>query len=179
VRPFLILRLLAGDRIKGSVEFKHLLPCPHSSLMPKTLCSCSRYPVDGLLEINGFVSEADMQAWLKEQATEIPVLKHGSTTGTTVGRLNSLKTLVRHYTENLHFDSIEHTFLGFGRHAFSEGGDSGASIVDREGRLVAMITSGSGGKHSMELTFATPYYKIFDRIEEVLPGYTLYPPLLR
>ncbi|KAH6908779.1 hypothetical protein BKA70DRAFT_1188627 [Coprinopsis sp. MPI-PUGE-AT-0042] len=179
-------KVYIGDKLRGEGDFESRMPCPHQTLNPKPPCRCAGYPVDGLLEITRLVSEADMQEWLREHARndlEIPVLKHGWKTGTTVGRLNGLKTLVRHerrrYTDSLQFDSIEHTFLGSGGHAFSKPGDSGASIVDREGRLVGMITSGSGISDSLDLTYATPFYKILNRLEEVLPGYTLYPPINR
>lgn len=103
------------------------------------------------------------------------VLKHGRSTGTTLGRLNGLQTLTRKYSNGIEFIAIETTFVGYGGQVFSDDGDSGAIVIDAEGRAMAMITGGSGPTASCDLTYATPLHYILKRVEEVLPGYTLYP----
>jgi hypothetical protein len=123
------------------------------------------------------MSEIEMEEYTKQNAAGTIVLKHGKSTGTTLGRLNGLPTLTRKKSNDTESIAIETTFVGYGGEVFSDSGDSGAVVVDVEGRAMAMITGGSGPTDAMgsDLTYATPLHHILNRVEEVLPGYTLYP----
>ncbi|KAH8099876.1 hypothetical protein BXZ70DRAFT_1008850 [Cristinia sonorae] len=142
-----------------------------------------KYPKDGLLQISGHVPEDEMLNPMQRDTTGIfrmPVIKNGMKTGTTVGWLNGLESLVRHYqitgVRDISFMSMETTIVPYGgRGAFSAGGDSGSSILDRRGRLVALLTGGAGLTDKSDITFATPAYKLLADIEKAVPGAFLFP----
>ena len=137
------------------------------------------YPEDGLLQIYGVVPESEIRQPTQRNAKgdpAMPVIKNGMTTGTTVGWVNGLKSLVRHYDYyDIDFTSLETTIIPYGgRGPFSDGGDSGSIIVDRRGRIVALLTGGGGLTNETDVTFATAYCELETRIKEALPGVHLY-----
>ena len=136
------------------------------------------YPQDGLLPIFDTVPENEMRQPTQHNSRgslAMPVIKNGLTTGTTVGWLNRLKSLVRHYEYGITFTSFEMTIVPYGRHgAFSERGDSGSIILDRKGRIVALLTGGGGLTDETDITFATSWYKLELHIKETLKGIHLY-----
>ncbi|EJD54918.1 hypothetical protein AURDEDRAFT_110315 [Auricularia subglabra TFB-10046 SS5] len=138
-----------------------------------------KYPQDGLLQVFGVVPEREICRPLQRSGTgdlALPVIKNGLTTGSTVGWVNGLKSVVRHYTScGLTFDSLETTFLPYGnRGAFSAPGDSGSIILDRTGRIVALLTGGGGLTEEHDLTFGTAWYALEPHIKEVFKGALLY-----
>jgi hypothetical protein len=137
------------------------------------------YPQDGLLPIFDAVPESEMRQPTQHNGRgglAMPVIKNGLTTGTTIGWLNGLKSLVRHYDfYDITFTSFETTIVPYGgRGAFSEGGDSGSIILDRNGRIVALLTSGGGLTDETDVTFATAWYMLEPHIKETLKGVHLY-----
>ena len=88
------------------------------------------------------------------------VAKVGRTTGTTRGRVTAFELdnlIVGFDLGNLRFDDqIE--IEGTGGNAFSQGGDSGAVIVNGRREAVALLFAGSdqGGRNGQGLTFANP-----------------------
>lgn len=142
-----------------------------------------RYPQDGLLQIFGYVPESEMLMPTQLGANggpRMPVIKNGRTTGTTVGWLNGLKSFVRRYrllgVEAIEFGVMETTIVPYGgRGAFSAGGDSGSAILDRNGRFVALLTGGGGLTNKTDITFATAACKLLPRINEAVPGASLFP----
>jgi hypothetical protein len=146
------------------------------------------YPQDGLLQISGYVPESEMLNPTQrgpDGEPRMPVIKNGRTTGTTVGWLNGLKTLTRHYQiegVKKEFKTMETTIVPYGgrwRDAFSAGGDSGAAILDRDGRFVALLTGAGGMNGETDITFATPAYELLPRIKELVPGADLLPAVPR
>lgn len=137
------------------------------------------YPEDGLLQIFGAVPESEIRQPTQRNAhgdPAMPVIKNGLTTGTTVGWVNGLKSLVRHYDHyDIDFTSLETTIMPYGgRGAFSDGGDSGSMIVDRKGRIVALLTGAGGVTNKTDVTFATAWYELEPHIKKTLPGVHLY-----
>jgi hypothetical protein len=69
------------------------------------------YPEDGLLQIYGVVPDSEIRQPTQRNAKGdpvMPVIKNGMTTGTTVGWVNGLKSLVRHYDHyDIDFTSLE------------------------------------------------------------------------
>ncbi|KAF5373474.1 hypothetical protein D9615_009467 [Tricholomella constricta] len=139
------------------------------------------YPEDGLLEISDdTVPESELRQPTQHNelgAPALPVLKNGSTTGTTVGWLNGLKALVRHHEPSNHdheikFTSFETTIVPYGgdHGAFSGFGDSGSVILDRKGRKVALLTGGGGLGDKTDVTFATAWHQLEPLIKETLDG---------
>jgi len=132
-----------------------------------------------LLQISGAVPENEICHPTQRNAhgdPAMPVIKNGSTTGTTVGWVNGLKSLVRHYDSyDIDFTSLETTIVPYGgRGAFSGGGDSGSIILDRKGRIVALLTGGGGEMDGTDITFATAWYELEPLIKKTLPGVHLY-----
>ncbi|KAH6911552.1 hypothetical protein BKA70DRAFT_1559933 [Coprinopsis sp. MPI-PUGE-AT-0042] len=157
-----------------------------SALFPLGSERPKRVPWKGVFQVSGVIPESELQNPTRKDADGnpcLPVLKSGIATGTTFGWLNGLETLV-HYSMpgGVEYTAIETTFLPnnpddkYSACAFSSDGDSGSTILDGHGRIVAMITGGSGScvfdRH--DLTYATPFHLLQQRIKEVLPGYSLY-----
>ncbi|KAJ6625106.1 hypothetical protein B0H10DRAFT_1942713 [Mycena sp. CBHHK59/15] len=140
------------------------------------------YPEDGLLPIFGVVPESELHQPTQcngRSAPAMPVIKNGLTTGTTVSWLNGLKALVCHYDYDhcdVNFTSFETTILPYGRRgAFSAAGDSGAIILDRRGRIIALLTGGGGGlTDETDVTFATEWCALEPHIKGTLEGIQLY-----
>ncbi|KAH6908781.1 hypothetical protein BKA70DRAFT_1278784 [Coprinopsis sp. MPI-PUGE-AT-0042] len=167
----------------GNMHVKYSSACGyrHTDIDNGYACNdCVTFPSNQLFQVSSVMSEIDLKKCLKESAEDdeaLLVLKDGRTTGTTLGRLNGLETLTRRYADMKEFIAIETTFVGYGGLAFSKPGDSGAIAVDAEGRAIAMITGGSGPTEECDLTYATPLHHILKRVEEVLPGYSVIPPV--
>ena len=142
-------------------------------------CADYAYLEDDLLPISGSVPESELR-----QPTQcngcgtpaLPVMKTGLTTGTTVGWFNGLKTLTRYdIHDDLSFTSLETTIVPYGgRGAFSAPGDSGAAILDRKGRIVALLTGGGGLTNETDVTFATAWYQLEPHIKKTLEGIHLF-----
>jgi hypothetical protein len=54
-----------------------------------------------------------------------------------------------------------------------EKGDLGSIIANQSGRIVALLTGGGGLTGTADVTFATPYCQLEERIKEALPGIRL------
>lgn len=106
---------------------------------------------------------------LDEQAT---VYKIGRTTGATEGVVTAFEldnVMVGYDIGNVRFDGqIE--IEGVGDGAFSDGGDSGALIVDAEMQAVGLLFSGtdSGATNGSGLTYANPIHRVLDDLEATL-----------
>ncbi|HEX9093051.1 MAG TPA: hypothetical protein VF902_03625, partial [Coriobacteriia bacterium] len=88
------------------------------------------------------------------------VYKVGRTTGATEGRVTAFdvdNVVVNYNVGNLRFDN-QVEIEGTGNRSFSDGGDSGSLIVDRDMRAVALLFAGgeTGGSNGLGLTFASP-----------------------
>ncbi|KAJ3485231.1 hypothetical protein NLI96_g5104 [Meripilus lineatus] len=141
------------------------------------------YPEDLLLPISGSVPRSEIlnpTQHNKNGDPAMPVIKNGSTTGTTIGWLNGLESLVtrRYGLNGQHtFTSTETTVVPYGGSrlgAFSEDGDSGSLILDRKGRIVGLLTGGGGLTNRTDVTFATAWYALEPHIRDTLPGIDLY-----
>lgn len=147
------------------------------------------YPPKFLFQIKGVASKKDLikpqfvypdesVGELKEPS--IFAIKHGCATDTTIGRLNGVKSFVRHhYLDGSSRTSMELAFLGYDHNyaGFSAVGDSGAVIVDNLGRALALLTGGSASSEeadAMDITYGTPFHWLLDRIRNVFPDAELY-----
>ena len=90
-------------------------------------------------------------------------------TGTTLGRVNGIFSLVRDYFNDM---SINQTSMEWGiinynseSEVFSEPGDSGSIIADIRGRIGGMLTGGSGKTRTSDMTYATPFWWLLKRIK--------------
>lgn len=99
------------------------------------------------------------------------VVKNGSATGTTLGRANGVFSIVRTFklqdTVEIKGTSMEWAIINYNSKSevFSDAGDSGAIIADIRGRIGGMLTSGAGQTDSSDLTYATPFWWLLERIK--------------
>ncbi|KAN0093383.1 hypothetical protein V8E55_004167 [Tylopilus felleus] len=106
------------------------------------------------------------------------VVKNGTTTATTFGRVNGLESFIRHYPPyGINETSTEIAVLRYSKdHArFSEPGDSGSIVLDRTGRIVGVLTGGGGPTDSTDISYLTPYFEIHAQLTAKYPGIHLYP----
>lgn len=106
------------------------------------------------------------------------VVKNGKTTGITISRVAGIESVIRDYYEDgLRRTSLEVAVYPYSHRdgAFSAPGDSGSIVVDGEGRLVGLLTGGSGTTESTDVTYITPYFWLEERVKKVFPGCFLYP----
>jgi hypothetical protein len=131
------------------------------------------FPSNRLLKLWGTVEEDEMRKpTMYDQNGEacIMVLKHGKTTGLTVGRATNFATYTRKYfNDDDTAVSKELTVLPFDQSSgpFSAKGDSGSVVVDGAGRVVGILTGGAGVTDSTDATYVTPIYFIM----EIIRGY--------
>ncbi|KAF8334953.1 uncharacterized protein EI90DRAFT_3120831 [Cantharellus anzutake] len=129
------------------------------------------YPHDRLLPLIGTMTDELMRApdmWYSDGEPCLLVAKSGNATGTTLGRANGVFSIVRDYFTNL---SVNQTSMEWGiinydskSEVFSEPGDSGSIIADIRGRIGGMLTGGSGKTKSSDMTYATPFWWLLQRI---------------
>ena len=173
--PCRLLRLYhAGDKLDEATFLKEMFPNVADR-------EGYQYPTDGKLPIRGVVPLDEILHPKHFDANGDPamaVVKNGISTGTTVGWMSGLKSLVRYYKHiDVEFTSRELTVVPYdnkGRGPFSGEGDSGSAIVERGGRVVALLTAGGGITDATDVTFATPYCELERRMKEVFPSIRLY-----
>ncbi|KAG0133117.1 hypothetical protein HOY82DRAFT_584602 [Tuber indicum] len=138
------------------------------------------YPDDGLLQAFGVVKDDEIRQPKhldKHGRRVLMVVKNGLTTGTTVGRANGLYSFTRVVSEyGIMGTSVEVAILPYNkkRGVFSAEGDSGSIILDRSGRIIAMLTSGSGGTAETDITYGTPYWWLEEQVKNAFPSCFLY-----
>jgi hypothetical protein len=127
-----------------------------------------KYPIDRLLPVQGVITEDELRRPQMQDADGEPclfVIKRGCTTGTTIGRATGIKSFVREYLpDGTHRTSMEWAILGYDQksRAFSAPGDSGAIIVDGEGRMGGLLTGGTGKMDDTDITYGTPFYWLLE-----------------
>lgn len=141
-----------------------------------------KYPVDRLLKLQGIVSEhmlhnPDMLDYDGENC--LLVIKNGKATGVTIGRATGIFSYVRKYYSNgTEETSKELAILPYSNKSglFSARGDSGAIIVDGRGRICGLLTGGTGKTESSDITYATPFFWLWERIKaNGFPNAHIYP----
>jgi len=163
----------AGGNLSPSEFGKLMFPQPEDQ-------ADYEYPDDGLLQAFGVVKDEGMR---QPQHLDIHgekallVVKNGLATGTTIGRANGLDSFTRVYPDyGIEHTSIETAILPYDkqRAPFSAPGDSGAIILDRAGRIVALLTGGGGTTDETDVTYGTPYWWLEEQIRKAFPGCHLY-----
>ena len=107
------------------------------------------------------------------------VIKNGRTTDVTIGRATGAKSFVREcFPDGTQLTSIEWAILPYDQKsgAFSAPGDSGAIIVDGNGRIGGLLIGGAGSSEGNDITYASPFYWLLQRIRARFPNADLYQP---
>ncbi|KAF8994472.1 hypothetical protein BDQ17DRAFT_1366847 [Cyathus striatus] len=141
----------------------------------------SRLPYERFFPIKGVVPEHELthpkKPYTKNGKLCNTLFKNGARTKTTVGYDNGIKSFVREYLpDGTELTSMEFAILSaHHRKEFSNRGDSGAIIVDGEGRAAALLIGGAGKLTSADVTYGTPFEWLMERIKAKLPNVHLYP----
>ncbi|KAH8114185.1 hypothetical protein DFH11DRAFT_1856007 [Phellopilus nigrolimitatus] len=130
------------------------------------------YPEDRLLPLKGTITDDLMHSpdmWDADGEPCLLVVKSGNATNTTIGRANGVFSIVRDYFYDMavHQTSMEWAIINYDSKSgvFSEPGDSGSIIADIRGRIGGMLTGGSGKTESPDMTYATPFWWLMERIK--------------
>jgi hypothetical protein len=156
------------DRVKFTQMMYPRVDMPHNFV----------YPAGRLLKLNGILS-AEKICEANGKDTSDPstfVIKHGSATQITIGRLSGIKSQVRRYFTSGSQDSMEVAVLPYDtqRSPFSRVGDSGSIIVDASGKFVALLTAGAGLTDFSDITYGSPMCWLWELIKSKFPGADLY-----
>lgn len=96
------------------------------------------------------------------------VLKHGRTSGWTAGALNEIRSDCR-FEDG--WQTTEYCVVNIPTlNCFLYQGDSGACVLDRDGRIIGMLHSGNGENvpYGAEVTYLTPMEWIIQDIKDTL-----------
>ena len=132
------------------------------------------YPGNRLLRFSGTVSDEEMRSPPpgtrgQENDPVIMVLKNGNTSGLTVGRLNNIRSFVRHYFKGEPGETSKEVAVlprSSESGAFSATGDSGSVVVDGKGRVCGMLIGGDGATDVSDVAFVTSISFLLKRLRE-------------
>ena len=129
-----------------------------------------KYPKDRLLPLMGTITNELMRhpdMWDSAGEPCLVVVKNGNSTGTTIGRASGVFSIVREYFDMSSQTSMEWGIIKYDSKSevFSAPGDSGSVVVDIRGRIGGMLTGGSGNPTSSDMTYATPFWWLLERIK--------------
>ncbi|KAG5640814.1 hypothetical protein DXG03_006946 [Asterophora parasitica] len=133
--------------------------------------SAFKYPSNHLFKVDGWLTAAQLANphFLDERGNPGYVAaKFGQKTDLTFAQYSELEA----YTCNdLEGSSWECAFFNLAGHQnFSAKGDSGAAIVNAEGKLIAFLHSGMPWGLSSHVTFGTPAHFVIDQIKTRYPN---------
>ncbi|PVF97482.1 hypothetical protein CPB86DRAFT_775266 [Serendipita vermifera] len=152
--------------------------------MDEDMIDCANFIGNKLYVDQGFVPEPEFHDPQDLDINDVKTLlcvKNARSTGTTFGRVNGLESITRHYKDHgIHEDSMEYAVLGYDTSSlentkFSASGDSGATVVGRDGRIIGILTGGGGPTDGTDITYITPYFWLETRIKDKFPNCFLYP----
>ncbi|KAG8852529.1 hypothetical protein FRB96_008624 [Tulasnella sp. 330] len=132
------------------------------------------YPGNRLLQFYGTIPDAQMakpdnKTLDHDNDPVIMVIKRGGASGLTVGRLNSIRSVVRYYFEGKPGQSTREVAV-YPRNSksgpFSEPGDSGSVVIDGKGRVAGILTGGAGATKLSDCTYVTSINFIVKRLQE-------------
>jgi len=140
------------------------------------------YPEDKLMPLRGFVDHGELCKPTMLDANEeacLIVVKNGAATGVTFGRASGIESFTRDYDDlgGIKSTSREIAIYSYSKEdgAFSCCGDSGSVIADANHRIVGMLTGGAGLTNSTDVTYASSYAFLQERIRQAFPHCHLFP----
>ena len=130
------------------------------------------YPSDRLLSLVGTITDELMRnpdMWDGDGEPCLLVVKGGNVTETIIGRANGVFSIFCDYFNDM---SVNQTSMEWGiinydskSEVFSKPGDSGSAIADIRGRIGGMLAGGSGKTKPSDMTCATPFWWLLERIK--------------
>ncbi|KAG6818779.1 hypothetical protein H0H93_001822 [Arthromyces matolae] len=166
-------KIYIGESIPPSTFVSKMHPHPQGR-------SSFKFPLGGFLQVKGVITKEELRK--PEQLDDngepcLLAIKNGMKTGDTIGRANGIESVVRHYGPGVSGISRELAIFPYSAKdgPFSAAGDSGALIVDGNGRIVGVLTGGSGATDTTDVTYATPFWWLEQQIKKVFPDSFLYP----
>ncbi|KAF7327811.1 hypothetical protein MKEN_00360900 [Mycena kentingensis (nom. inval.)] len=139
-------------------------------LQPHATSPPFKYPYDRLLRLFGTIPATEMRNPTSVDENGDPcivVLKQGSSSGLTIGRLNTITSVCRHHLKGV--DSAPTRELAVYPHsstsgAFSEAGDSGSLVMDGRGRAAGMLTGSAGKTDATDCSYLSPMEFLLERL---------------
>ena len=138
--------------------------------------SSFKFPANRLLKLHGTIPVSEMCNPTTLDGNKDPaiiVIKRGITTDVTIGRASSIMSIVRKYFEDgSDQTSHEWAILPYDNKsgAFSARGDSGAVVVDSDGRIGGLLTGGAGLTASTDISYVTPIDFLLKDIKKHYPN---------
>jgi hypothetical protein len=144
--------------------------------------SSFKYPVGGLLQVKDIVKEKEIRQLTSLDANGeecLIVIKYGRSTGVThrsrnLYRVSSFESTTTTASSRRRWRSLS-TPYNHKDGAFYAPGDSGSIVVDGLGRIVGLLTGGSGATDFTDVTYVTPYFWVEEQIKKAFPDSYLYP----
>jgi hypothetical protein len=133
-----------------------------------------KYPPDRLLKFHSILSNDEMCRPNPNNVDDrgdpaIMAVKRGCTSGLTIGRLNNTRSILRKAFKAKPGEySMEVAVLPRTSQsgAFSEGGDSGAAVINGWGAVAGMLMGGGGSSKASDCTYVTPITFLLKCLEE-------------
>jgi hypothetical protein len=105
---------------------------------------------------------------------ELAVLMYGAVTGLSLGQVTEYSSYDRVYDFTTGVRTWSKQLAVVSAHlrtnvsaCFSTNGDSGATVISRDGRVCALLTGGSGIGAGKDITYCTPFYHVLESIKDV------------
>ncbi|KIK23512.1 hypothetical protein PISMIDRAFT_100358, partial [Pisolithus microcarpus 441] len=123
-----------------------------------------KYPKDGLIRAFGVIQADETHNPKHLDANGeccLLVIKNGLTADTTTCWVNGVESFTRIYDEcGIEGTSMQIAVLPYGNAngPFSAPGDSASIVLDKDGRILGMITRSAGATNGTGVTHATPYW---------------------
>ncbi|KAH9967052.1 hypothetical protein BGW80DRAFT_1341118 [Lactifluus volemus] len=171
------IKIDAGNFIGNAIDLGTEIPVetltawmhPDHAIQPSF-----KYPPDRLLKFHSILSNDEMCRPNPNNVDDrgdpaIMAVKRGCTSGLTIGRLNNTRSILRKAFKAKPGEySMEVAVLPrtsqFG--AFSEGGDSGAAVINGWGAVAGMLMGGGGSSKASDCTYVTPITFLLKCLEE-------------
>ncbi|ETW74622.1 hypothetical protein HETIRDRAFT_332132 [Heterobasidion irregulare TC 32-1] len=141
------------------------------------------YPPNRLLQFRGTLSNDEMCKPNPKNIDDrgdptIMVFKRGCSSGLTVGCLNNICSVVRKAIKTkpgVFSKEVAVLPRTSKSGAFSEGGDSGAAVINGRGAVAGMLTGGGGSGKVSDCTYVTPITFLLERLKELCFPANIFP----